>query len=327
MPATFTQRNRLTKQGVSENLNLWGAIWSSQGGSDLLDIALDGVTTLAFSASNVVLTTANGATDQSRARVLNCQGVLAANLNIVAPNIQKNYIVRNGTTGAFTLGIKTASGSAVEIQQGSSAQVWCDGNDNFYVVSATDTAAVNSLIAAHNASLSAHYPATDTQRGFVELATPAEAAAGTAGPLAITAATLKAAVLDLFFPQGTIYTTTSPGFNPAAAFGGTWVTFGAGRVLVGQDVAQTEFAAFGQVGGAKTHTLTTAELASHVHGYPNESLCDNGGDAIAAGSRSGAVPSAFQPNASGSGTAAAGSNAPHNNLQPYIVVRFWQRTA
>lgn len=325
MPSTFTQRNRFTKIGTGEALNSWGTQSNAQGGSDLVDIALDGVTTLAFSASNVVLTTANGATDQSRARVLNCQGVLAANLNIVAPNIQKNYIVRNGTTGAFTLGIKTASGSAVEIQQGSSAQVWCDGNDNFYVVSATDAAAVNSLIAAHNASLSAHYPATDTQRGFVELATPAEAAAGTAGPLAITAATLKAAVLELVYPVGTLYTATTSAFNPNTAFGGIWQTLGAGRVLVGQDVAQTEFAAIGQSGGSKTHTLTTAELASHVHGYPNESLCDNGGDAVAAGSRAGAVPSAFQPNASGSGTAAAGSNAPHNNLQPYLVVKFWQR--
>lgn len=38
-----------------------------------------------------------------------------------------------------------------------------------------------------------------------------------------------------------------------------------GRVVVGLDAAQTEFDALGEVGGAKTHTLTTAEMPSHNH--------------------------------------------------------------
>jgi microcystin-dependent protein len=38
-----------------------------------------------------------------------------------------------------------------------------------------------------------------------------------------------------------------------------------GRVPVGFDSAQTEFDALGEAGGAKTHTLTTAEMPSHTH--------------------------------------------------------------
>ena len=38
-----------------------------------------------------------------------------------------------------------------------------------------------------------------------------------------------------------------------------------GRSVVGQDPSQTEFATLGEVGGAKTHTLTTAEIPSHNH--------------------------------------------------------------
>jgi microcystin-dependent protein len=38
-----------------------------------------------------------------------------------------------------------------------------------------------------------------------------------------------------------------------------------GRVAVGRDSTQTEFDTLGEVGGAKTHTLTTAEMPSHTH--------------------------------------------------------------
>lgn len=38
-----------------------------------------------------------------------------------------------------------------------------------------------------------------------------------------------------------------------------------GRVAVGLDASQTEFNTLGEVGGAKTHTLTTSEMPSHTH--------------------------------------------------------------
>jgi microcystin-dependent protein len=38
-----------------------------------------------------------------------------------------------------------------------------------------------------------------------------------------------------------------------------------GRVPVGRDLSQTEFDVLGEASGAKTHTLTTAEMPSHTH--------------------------------------------------------------
>lgn len=41
----------------------------------------------------------------------------------------------------------------------------------------------------------------------------------------------------------------------------------AGKVVVGYDVGQTEFNVLGETGGAKTHTLTSAEMPTHTHSH------------------------------------------------------------
>jgi hypothetical protein len=126
--------------------------------------------------------------------------------------------------------------------------------------------------------------------------------------------------ITLLYPVGSIYINASVSTNPATLFGfGTWVSFGSGRVLVGLDSGQTEFDTLGETGGAKTHTLTIPEMPSHNHSV-DESNYTGGGNAIAVG----ASPSIYPAN---SGTNAAGGGLAHNNLQPYIVVYMWKRTA
>ena len=127
-------------------------------------------------------------------------------------------------------------------------------------------------------------------------------------------------LLDRFYPVGTIYKTTSTNLDTtikmANHFGGTWEAYGAGRVLVALDGTQTEFDVIGETGGAKTHTLTTAQMPSHTHSYV---IVSGGGNAGAAGTTS---------NASTSGvTGSTGGGQAHNNLQPYIVVYRYRRTA
>lgn len=196
MPSTYTTGLRLTKQAVGENINGWGTIWNAAGGSDLIDFALTGITEVALAATNVTLTTANGSDDEARAAILNCSGVLSANVAIIIPNVRKTYIVRNGTSGSFTLTIRTAAGTGPEVVQSASLAIWCDGNDNTYSVGATVDAEVNSLIdakiATHNADPLAHLQASTTQRGTVELATDAETQTGTDTERAITPSALSA---------------------------------------------------------------------------------------------------------------------------------------
>lgn len=122
------------------------------------------------------------------------------------------------------------------------------------------------------------------------------------------------------FKVGSIYTTTV-NENPSVTFGyGTWERFGKGRTLVGftDDVSNTlpEWVKVaGSEFGSYTHKLTTPELPSHSHNYT-----------LAAGVGAGYYPesdSTVSPN-KGS-TDLTGSDQPHNNVQPSIVVYFWKR--
>ena len=131
------------------------------------------------------------------------------------------------------------------------------------------------------------------------------------------------------YPVGSIYINAAVATNPGTLLGfGTWVAFGTGRTMVGIDASQTEFDTLEETGGAKTHQLTQAELPSHQHdqGYGADQTPRHG---ITTGLSSVRIDN--DGNAFNSTTAArtssVGSDTAHNNLQPYIVVYMWKRTA
>jgi microcystin-dependent protein len=124
--------------------------------------------------------------------------------------------------------------------------------------------------------------------------------------------------------------------NPATLLGyGTWSAFGAGRVLVSLDAGQAEFDTVEETGGAKTHTLATGELPSHDHGGVTTSrVLKWRTDDAGAGGQIGLIDLGALTGAAGGSTAnfdlginAQGGGSAHNNLQPYIVVYMWKRTA
>lgn len=71
-------------------------------------------------------------------------------------------------------------------------------------------------------------------------------------------------LLSLVYPVGSIYTSVN-NTNPGSFLGGAWVSFGAGRTLIGVSSSDDDFSAAQKTGGAKQVTLSTDQMPSHTH--------------------------------------------------------------
>ena len=79
-------------------------------------------------------------------------------------------------------------------------------------------------------------------------------------------------------------------------------------------------------GGEYTHKLTVNEMPSHKHGTPlNEYYASITNTNTGFGASK--VSNPMIGTQSGFGTSNVGGDQSHNNIQPYIVVYFWRRTA
>jgi hypothetical protein len=84
--------------------------------------------------ANYTLSNFNGVSDEARNAVLVVGGTNAAIRDIIAPAVEKVYIVVNSTTGGYSIRVKTSSGVAVTVPNGTTQIVFCDGTDFFVVV-------------------------------------------------------------------------------------------------------------------------------------------------------------------------------------------------
>jgi len=124
------------------------------------------------------------------------------------------------------------------------------------------------------------------------------------------------------YPVGSIYINAAVTTNPATLLGfGTWTAFGTGRMMVGYNAADSDFDALQETGGAKTHTLTIAEMPSHTHNRPKGwKPAPNDNDVDITGGNGVNIADNMVTDATGGGGA-------HNNMPPYIVAYMWRRTA
>ncbi len=159
---------------------------------------------------------------------------------------------------------------------------------------------------------------------------------GTNNTTIATTAFVQAA-LQALHPIGSVYINATNSANPSTYFGfGTWVAFGAGRVPVGFNAADPLFDTAEETGGSKdavvvahTHSASTASAGAHVHEYYYQNIAASSGGGQATPRSSG---SSFNTSSAGAHTHSVtvdstGSSGTNANLQPYITVYMWKRTA
>jgi len=173
------------------------------------------------------------------------------------------------------------------------------------------------------------------------------ASTGTSSTQIATTAFVQSALVGAY-PVGSIYMNATVATNPATLLGfGTWAAFGAGKVPVGLNAADSDFNTVEETGGSKdsiipTHnhaagTLANASAGAHQHTTGTGRAASTAGSTISyfAGLQGGASGTALSTTDSqgahvhtiSGDTANAGESATGKNLQPYIVVYMWKRTA
>ena len=139
MPSTYSPSLRLELMGAGDQAGNWGSTTNTNIGS-LLEQAITGVGSISMSPSSATtLAIGTGTVDQARNAVLVLSGSLTASRDLIVPQVNKFYAVRNATTGSpsgFPIVVKTATGSGVTLANGLTQLMYCDGTNNV-VVAAT----------------------------------------------------------------------------------------------------------------------------------------------------------------------------------------------
>ena len=122
-------------------------------------------------------------------------GTLTSNANIVVPATVQQYWINNSTTGAFTLGVKTASGTATLVAQGATAILYCDGTD---IISATTSSPFAGVLpVAQGGTGATNAPSALTNLGGTGIGTSVFTAGTTAAARSAIAAAASGANSDI----------------------------------------------------------------------------------------------------------------------------------
>lgn len=348
MASTYSPNLRLELPGAGEQAGTWGTTTNRNLGT-LIEGAISGRSVVSVTSASQALTALEGADDQARDAILTLSTTTTANFAVYAPPASKLYVVQNTTAYTATIynstviGNTTAAGAGVAVPAGKTMAVMSDGT-NMVVQNSHHIGTVVGNVTGNVTGELTGTISTDTTAETQAPGTDTDQVATTA-----FVANAVAAVLQAAYPVGSIYTNAAVDTNPATLLGfGTWVVFGAGRVPVGQDTSDTAFDTLQETGGSKdaivvshTHDFSGSAEEAALTGSWRQSKPDPAPTGVfsttatgLAGAADGSQSSGFQVTMDAShthtlsgtvgDTGAAGTNA---NLQPYVVVKMWRRTA
>lgn len=123
---SYTGNLRIVQQVPGSNDSTWGT--KANAAFAMLDEAISKVTSVSVTAGDVVLTTANNATDQARSAVLIFTGTPGVTRNVTAPNVQKTFYLYNNSDSIVVF--KAGAGTTVTVPAGAKSISYSDGATN-----------------------------------------------------------------------------------------------------------------------------------------------------------------------------------------------------
>jgi hypothetical protein len=127
MASTATTIFRIEKMANGENNATWGT--KANVNFDIIESAIAGTEAISTTGGTTTLTNVDYTNDQAKKRVLDVTGTLVSNATIVIPNTSRVYRVFNRTSGAFTLTVKTSSGTGITVTQSTVGEIYCDASN------------------------------------------------------------------------------------------------------------------------------------------------------------------------------------------------------
>lgn len=349
--STYSPSLRIELITTGDQAGTWGSTTNTNLGT-LVESAIAGYTPVMASSANYALTALNGAPDESRNAVLALTTTTGANFSIYAPPAEKTYTLYNASLYTATiynstvLGNTTAAGAGVSIPAGKTMTVWSDGtnfalqNTQFEGTTTTQTFGTNNTTLASTAFVQAALQALHPVGSIYMNATNASNPSTYLG--FGTWAAFGAGRVPVGFDSGNSL------FNSAEKTGGSYDAIVVSHTHTGSTGGQS-------ADHAHYFSATTSGVGDHQHitDYPRDCgtwgqfgqtsaigsdvFCDsNGYQANAAlssgagahshtvGGWTGGVSSDHSHNFT---TNATGSSATNANVQPYITVYMWKRTA
>lgn len=118
----LTTRLEIDDQTNGSNNNTWGDV--TDDNLRILEQAIAGVTSIATTGGTTTLTSS-----QNRFPIIVITGTLVSNATINVRAAEKNWQFINATSGAFTVTVKTPSGSGQVLPRGQGVTLYCDGTN------------------------------------------------------------------------------------------------------------------------------------------------------------------------------------------------------
>jgi len=150
MASTYSPSLKITLPGDGDQSGIWGQTTNTNLGT-LIEQAITGVVSITMSDANYTLTSFNGITDEARNAVLVVTGTNNAVRDLIPPVVEKLYTIVNNTTGGYAIRVIGASGTGVNVPNGATCLVFCNGTNFINGLSgSTGDFTVNGTLTATN---------------------------------------------------------------------------------------------------------------------------------------------------------------------------------